>query len=566
MIKKNIDRLFDNRVKFVQSFVVLVVAILVVYLFGIQVFDIRHFKGTSHRTKKVFVLRGEIIDRNGFKLATDVTSYNLYAIKQDFDHTPEEIAEFLAPLLNTTKKQLVEKLKQNKKIILLKKGVDRKTANEIRAKHFRELALDSTDKRVYPQGILASHVLGYYNPNADIASGVEQTARAHLEDGGEEYTYEKTGDGKIVFNLMTDPKIFSQPLKGKTLKLTIDSAIQHVCEKALFKKVQETNALRGAAIVTDPKTGEILAFAVYPYYDPNEYNKYSPTNLKNWAIADVYPPGSTFKIITVSSGFISGKINKYSKILDTGKMKVGWWTITNHDYKKIPYPGSIDLAYLFKHSSNVASAKIAQMIPREEYYDILRMFNFGSKTGIDLPGESSGLLRDWKKWGVSDQASMGYGYGSSVTAIQMVSAIGTLANKGVWVTPHVIKYEDEEEEQKIVKRRVMEEAQAREIVDILVKSVDDNKLEKMNGFSLAAKTGTSQKPLENGKGYSKNKLYTSTIGFLPASDPKVLIYVVIDSAQGGGIWGSTVALPVFKEIALEVTKILNIAPDRQGET
>ncbi len=534
-----------------------------VYLFAIQIFDVRHYRGKTHRTKKLFILRGEIVDRNGIKLATDVTTFNLYARLSDGDTPKEELATFLAPLLNTTKKQLMIKLSQDKKNILLKKGIERKVADKIREAHYRELSLDETTKRVYPQGILASHVLGYYNPNADIASGVEKTAKEWLEDGGEQETYEKTGNGNIVFDLSTKPEKLTKPQRGKTLTLTIDSAIQHVCEKVLYKQIADKNAKRGAAIVMDPSNGEILAFAVYPYYNPNQYYKYSDKEFKNWPLTDVYPPGSTFKIITVSSGIISGQYNKNSRVLDTGKVKIGTWTIKNHDYKKFPYPGMIDLVYLLKHSSNVGSINIALSIPKERYYNILRSFNFGGRTGIDLPGEAKGLLKSWERWDKSDHASMGHGYGSSVTAIQMLAAIGAIANKGVWVTPHVIKYTPEQEAEKVARRRVMDEGQARDVTELLAKAVEESPNENLKDFTLAAKTGTSKKPNENGVGYS-NKLYTSTIGFLPASDPKVVIYVVVDSAQGGGIWGATVALPVFKEIALETAKILNLKPDKIG--
>ena len=198
----------------------------------------------------------------------------------------------------------------------------------------------------------------------------------------------------------------------------------------------------------------------------------------------------------------------------------------------------------------------------QEFHEALQLFGFGQRTGIDLPGESTGLLPKPSSWDVATHASMSYGYGASVTAIQMASAVNAIANGGVWVSPHVIKYSDAEAEQKVVKRRIMTEEQAKDITDLLVKSVEAGKgLAKMEDYTVAAKTGTSRRPNDNGVGYS-NKLYTSMVGFLPASDPKVTIYVVIDSPQGGGLWGSTVAGPVFRDIATEIVRILNINPDK----
>ncbi len=511
----------------------------------------------------MYVLRGEIVDRFGLKLAADKTTFVLYAHPAYYDHKPSELAEILSPLVNIPVRDLTKKLSQtNRKIITIKKDLDRKTIREIKKKGLRELSYEVKNTRVYPQGMLASHILGFYNPNADTAGGIEYRAKDYLEYVDKTITYEKAPNGDIIYNISVNPADVSAPVKGKTLTLTIDSAVQHVCEKYLLKATQKFNAPRAAAIVIDPKTGEILAFAVAPNYNPNEFSKYTMQEMKNWAITDVYPPGSTFKIITVASGFMNKKINKYSKINDTGKMKIGWWDVSNYDYKSKGAPGLIDLVYLFEHSSNIASIKIAQMMSDKEFYDSLKLFNFGEKTGIDLPGESAGLLPQPKNWDVATHGAMGYGYGASATAIQMAAAVSAIANRGVWITPHVIKYSPEEAEEKIVKRKIMEEQDAKDITELLVKSIENGKNPaKMDDFYIAGKTGTSRKPNTNGTGYS-NKLYTSMVGYFPATDPKVVLYVIVDSASGGGIWGSTVASPIFKEIATEIVRILNLTPDK----
>ena len=312
----------------------------------------------------------------------------------------------------------------------------------------------------------------------------------------------------------------------------------------------------------NPRNGEILAYAVYPYFDPNNFKSATSFQTKNWTLTDVFPPGSTFKTITIASAIELGKINRYSKINDTGKIKVGWWTIKNYDYNKHPNPGMIDLVTLFEHSSNVGSVLVAQKMSKHEFYDMLKRFGFGEKTGIDLPGESLGILKPANKWDASDHASMGYGYGSSVTAIQMASAVSAIANNGVRVTPHVIKYSPEEAAIKIKKTQVMTPEHAKLVTELLTTSINRSKSPiKSNSFNIAAKTGTSIKPKENGTGYT-NKLYTSIVGYMPASDPQVLIYVIVDSAQGGEIWGNTVAAPIFKEISTQVTHILNLQPDK----
>lgn len=561
----NRNKTFSERLIWIQGIFLFLILLFIVYLFCVQVMDMRHCrnKAKNQRRASSFVMRGNIYDRNGIKLATDTVYYDIFARKADFVHTPEELAKILAPILKVSQIDLTEKLRQNVSLISLKKNVDRHTRDEIAKLNLREIPMDKKSIRTYPQGTLAAHILGYYNFDADVASGVELTAKDVLESVTKTSNFEMTPKGNVIYNISTDPVAATKPVKGKDVTLTIDAAVQHVCEKELMKAIEKFKAHRGAVIIMNPRNGEILAYAVYPYFDPNNFKNATSFQTKNWTLTDVFPPGSTFKAITVASAMELGKINRYSKINDTGKIKVGWWTIKNYDYARRPNPGMIDLVYLFEHSSNVASVVIAQMMGKVEYYNMLKKFGFGEKTGIDLPGESVGLLKPPSKWDASDHASMGYGYGSSVTAIQMVSAVSAIANDGVRVTPHVIKYSPEEEAIKVRRIQVMTPEHARAVTDALTESINRGKSPiKSASYNIAAKTGTSIKPQENGRGYT-NKLYTSIVGYMPSSDPQVLIYVIVDSAQGGEIWGNTVAAPIFKEISTQIPHILNLQPDKK---
>ena len=555
----------EMRIKVVHVFLLGMFSIFIIYLFLLQIVDIKHYrvKAKNQRYSKNFIMRGQIVDRNGVRLATDQTSFNLYAHREYFDHSPEELAKILSPHLNLDEKTIVNSINRGSTVILLKKDVDRPTAETIKKLGLREISLDKKTERVYPQDELAAHIIGYYNPDAGTASGVELTAKEKLEDVDNNVSVQRTPRGDIIYESTTDPVLAATPLVGKTVTLTIDSAIQHVCERELLKMITEKQASRGAVIVTNPKNGEILGYAVYPRYNPNNYKKTSATKLKNWTLTDVFPPGSTFKTLTVAAGIESGKIRPDTKILDTGKMKVGNWTIQNYDYSKNPNPGMINLVYLLEHSSNVGSANIAMMMSPAEFYTILSDLGIGKKSGVDLAGESSGLLPKPFKWDKSRQVTMGYGYGASVTAMQMVGAVGAIANNGVRVTPHVIKYSPEEEAEKVKKVQALKPETAKAVSQLLAKSVSNSKsyinLEK---YTVAGKTGTSRKPKEGKKGFSE-ELYASVIGYLPANDPQILIYVVIDSASTGGpVWGNTVAAPVFKEVANQCARILNIPPDK----
>lgn len=562
--KANRFKTFDKRLGCWQVAFAFFAVAFICYLFAIQILDIKHYrmKAKRQRSSRNFIMRGDIFDRNGIKLASDKITFDIYAHPIDYDHSPEELARMLAPYLKISTVNLAQKLSEKESVITLKKDLDRKTVQAIKKLGLREVSFGKKNTRIYPQGTLAAHILGYYNFDADIATGVELTAKDQLEHVEKNVQTERTPDGNIIYSLGTDPVATTKPLKGNSLNLTIDTAIQHVCEQELYNMISKKQALRGTVIVMNPKNGEILAYAVYPYYDPNNYKKASMQQIKNWTLTDVLPPGSTFKTITVSSAMALGKINPSTKIYDTGKIKIGWWDIKNYDYSKHPFPGWINLEYLFEHSSNVGSIKVAQTMTSLEFWTMLKKFGLGSKTGIDLPGESIGILPNWKHWDSATHAAMGYGYGASVTPMQMVSAVSAIANNGVRVTPHVIKYSAEEAETKIKYTQVMDAQTAKNITRILASSINNSKAHvQLAHYTLAAKTGTSKKPKENAGGYS-NKLYTSMIGFLPASDPQVLIYVLVDSASGGDVWGSTVAGPVFVEIANQIASIMNLKPDK----
>lgn len=555
---------FDRRLRGWQILSLIFCIALTFYLFLVQIVDVKHYrkKAKRQRSAKNFIMRGSILDRNGIKLASDQTSYNVYAHKEYFDHTPEELAQILAPYLHVNKYTLRKNISRPQSIILLKKDIDRVTAEKIQGLELREISLDKKNERVYPQGRMAAHVLGYYNADAETAAGIELVAKDKLEHVEKDVNFERTPSGDVIYDVMTDPEMTTAPLKGKTVTLTIDSAIQHTCEAELAKVITSKRALRGTIVVMNPKNGEILGYAVYPNYNPNNYKKASQLQIKNWTLSDVFPPGSTFKVLTLASALESGRITPTTKILDTGKIKIGGWEIKNYDYSKRPCPGWIDLHYLLEHSSNVGSVKVAMTMTATEFYNVLSRFGIGHKTGIDLPGESSGILPGCRDWDKSRKATMGYGYGASVTAMQMASAVSALANNGVRITPHIIKYPEEEALKKVKATQVISSTNAHALTRILTQSIESSKSPaKLDNYTVAAKTGTSRKTKENGIGYT-DKLYTSIVGYFPASNPQVLIYVVVDSASGYDVWGSTIAAPVFREVALQTARIMNITPDK----
>ncbi len=564
-MEKDFTEKINKRIAVLQGLMTFAFIILAGYLFGVQVLDLSGYKakGIAIRSTNSPALRGNILDRNGIKLATDELVYEVYAHPCEYSskRPPEYLAEILSPALEMSKEEVLTKLKSKKRnIITLKKEVNRTSAEKIRKLGLREISVGTINRRFYPQGNIASHIIGYYSYLSKNSTGIENTGKSKLESITDTESVQRKANGDIIFDFDTDVNNITKKQKGKDITLTIDASVQYICEKELAKTIKETKAERGTVIVEDVTNGEILAYASYPNFDPNKFWEASQFDMKNWSLTDIYPPGSTFKIITVATAIDLGVLNEYSKVPDSGKMAIDKFVIRNHDLDKHPNPGMITLDYLFEHSSNVGSANIALMLDKDSYYSKLREFGFGQKTGIDLTAESMGLLPKPITWYKSRHASMGYGYGASVTAIQMISAVSAVANGGVRTTPHVIKYSAEELPNHVQTRQVISPETAHSVTRLLAKSIANGdtplNLEK---YTTCAKTGTSRKQVTSGAA-----VYASAIGYFPASAPKVAIYVVVDSPKTGVDYGGTIASPLFRKIATEVGTLLNIPSDKGG--
>ncbi|MGD9581246.1 MAG: peptidoglycan D,D-transpeptidase FtsI family protein [Vampirovibrionia bacterium] len=594
---------YQRRMKILAVFLLIGLFVLAGRLFQLQILSANDLKTKAEEMRKlkkssIHTYRGDVTDRNGIILASDVTLYNVYSHPTYYTdwvrENTDKLAEIISPYIDIPKEEVAEKLKLSEPFTInLAKKVSRRKILELKDKlaqtenenriQIRGIDFEKICERRYPQKTLAAHILGYIHHEAGIVTGVQNTAIKLLSSIKEmpetddkdpdkhknEFTnLEITGQGKLIYDKNTNVEGVVKPPKGNTLTLTIDAKLQYLCETELQKMIVERQAERGLVIMMNPKNGEILAMAIYPSYDPNNFRDVKTDVLKNWAIFDLYPPGSTFKILTVASGLETGVINTSSLINDTGKMNVQGWTITNYDYYQKGAPGMINLDYLLQHSSNIASAKIALMMDPKEHRKLLNQLGIGEKTGIDLPGETKGYLLPVKDWSLSTRATIGFGYGIATTPIQVASAVAALANDGIWVTPHVIKYSKEEAETKIVRKRVLSSATAKTTTKLLKNSIaNSNALAgKIPRYYVAGKTGTSRKLRTDNpsRGYSQD-IYTSFIGYFPADDPELLIMVVVDAPKGGAAWGNTVAGPVFNSIAREAARYLHIKPDKPNE-
>lgn len=568
--------LYNKRIKILVVCLLIALFVLIGRLYQLHIVNSEFLKKKSVQMRHqsyIHTYRGEIRDRNGILLASDITLYDVYAHPQyykkyEIEHT-DEIAKKLSLYLAIPADKLIKMLTQyDRSTVTLARKVNKNLVEKLRGLKINGLDFAKRNERRYPQGLLASHILGYMNSDSDISTGVEYSGKKILSNIPKMPEIEIDGLGEVIYNKDTQVEMVTAPPVGEPLALTIDSKLQHLCETELEKMIIEREADRGAVVMMDPRNGELLAFAVYPSYDPNNFKNVDPLTIKNWAITDVYPPGSTFKILTVASGLETGAININSTFNDTGQISVQGWTITNYDYYKNGAPGNINLMYLLEHSSNVGSAKIALSMKPKKHRDMLKKFGIGYRTGIDLPGESAGILKPLSEFDQITRATMGFGYGIASTPIQLASAVAAIANGGVWVTPHVIKYPETMAKTKIKYRRVLSPETAKTVTGLLKESISKSKAiaGKVPGYYVAGKTGTSRKPNPNGVGYIPNCVFTSFVGYLPADNPELLVMVLVDNPKGSEVWGNTVAGPVFNSIAEEAARYLNIKKDKPDES
>ncbi|MFA7339107.1 MAG: penicillin-binding protein 2 [Candidatus Obscuribacterales bacterium] len=521
---------------------------------------------TQRQQHNMLVHRGAITDRRGLPLAIDTTRYDIYVHVKLLKAEREEAAIKLAAIVKEPVSKISKLLNQGYPVVTLAKHLDRETADALQALNWAGIDIVPRPFRQYPEGALAAHLLGFTDAEFHGQGGVEQAEHEMLTNTGTIPKPQLDGKGHPILVPEREPSWDITPPLGRHVELTIDNYLQHLAEKELFAMCKHSHALKGAVILADPNTGEILAWANYPSFDPNHYNKYPYEILKNWSMVDVYQPGSTFKIITVCSGLETGAIKPNSTFYDGGSLTIGNRTIHNHDGGH----GTIDLKGLFIHSSNIASAMIGMAMTPKQFHDKLYDFGLGRRTGIELPGESRGLLTPAKYWTPIDAATTGFGQGAiAVTPLQLVAAVSAVANNGVWIQPHLIRrvYDPSngvtEKWIEPNKRRVVAPEVAKLVSRLLAENVYEGTqiAGQIPGYRVAGKTGTAQKVTANGRGYMAGQTIASFVGFLPASNPQLTCIAVIDSPQTDGRWGNTVAGPVFNAVGMEAARYLNISPD-----
>jgi cell division protein FtsI (penicillin-binding protein 3) len=513
-----------------------------------------------------YMPRRPVVDRDNNILAIDRPVYTVYSHPKLFNLSQEQIAEKIAPIIGKEKADLVKTFQNKRSGILLASGVSEDITDKLISLRLNGFEFIQKYSRFYPQDDLVADVVGYVNLDRRGQAGVEYSQEKLLERSGQTVRMSKSGNGSLMPNYVTEGFLNSDDLK---LQLTIDSRVQRVARAALKEQMTKFSAKRGAVVVMDAVDGSLLALVSQPTYNPNQYAKSDISLFKNWTVADLYEPGSTFKPVNVAIALENGTIKPDDTFEDPGSIKIGTHTIKNAEktgYRRLTIPE------ILQTSSNIGMVRMIQRIKPSIYYNWLERLGLGQKVETDLPFEVSGQLKSQEKFISSaiEPATTSFGQGFSLTPLQLVQLQGALANGGKLVTPHVVRglidtkggmhYSLTLPEP----RQIFSPTTTQKVVEMMetVVSSGTGKAARISGYRIGGKTGTAEKASPNG-GYIKGARITSFVAILPVESPRYVVFAVVDEPKGENAYGSTVAAPIVKTVMESLIPIEQIPPSQE---
>jgi cell division protein FtsI (penicillin-binding protein 3) len=502
--------------------------------------------------------RGDIVDRNGAPLATSTAADSLFAQPRSVGD-PVRVAARLAPLLGTRESELHALLTSDRAFVWIRRKLPPAVAAAVRALREPGLGLLAEPLRLYPNRELAAHIVGFEGADGGL-EGVERAFESDLAGTAGKTIVGRDALGRDVVM----QRVLQAPAPGRGVRLTIDRTIQYLAEREIDAAYRRTKAKAAMALVMDPQTGDLLAVAIRPTFNPNTFASVpSREVLRNRAITDPFEPGSTFKVILAAAALEEGVVRPEDQIFaENGAITIARTRI--RDWKKY---GWLTFAEVLQNSSNVGVIKVGQALGSDRYYRYMTRFGFGQPTGLGLPGESRGLLRDPARWSALSLPTMSIGQEVSVTALQLVAAFGAVANGGVLMQPRLVQatldgsgHELRRFEPRAV-RQVIAPETARTLTGLLVRVVEagTGHAAAIPGYAVAGKTGTAQKLDPATHRYSHAPGVLSFVGFVPAEAPRLVMLVMLDEPKNEK-WGSEAAAPIFAAIGGEVLRYLDVAP------
>lgn len=497
--------------------------------------------------------RGMITDRNGYPLAISTSVFSIWMNPKELTMDASSMHS-LATLLGMKSKDIQLILQRNKnknrEFIYLKRQVPPPIAKEIKSLHIPGIYLQQDYKRFYPEGEVAAHVIGFTNIDDHGQEGLELAYNDWLSGVSGKERVIKDRTGRVIDNVQQLQK--QKP--GNDLVLSLNRRIQYLAYRELLDGVKKNVAVSGSVVVLDVKTGEILAMVNQPSYNPNNMGSGLPKDyLRNRAVTDVFEPGSTMKSFSVATALESGKYEPDSMIDTTP----GWIRIGNHTFHDEHLKGVISLTQILQYSSNVGMSKVILTLPPNQLWNLLHRMGFGESTGIGFPGEQTGRLANRPVWKPQALATLSFGYGISITPLQLAHAYATLANDGIKVPLSLIRVNKPP-----LGERVVDEKIAHNMLDMLRSVLEKGGTgtpAQVPGYTVAGKTGTAW--ISANKRYEKHRYTSSFVGIAPASHPRLVVAVIIHDPQGKQYYGGYVSGPVFEKIMEGSLRILNVPPD-----
>jgi len=512
---------------------------------------------------RLFMPRRQVVDRNMDVLAMDKPAYAMYVHPKLFDKSNQEIAKQLAVILGKDVGELEKKFESKKSGILLASELPEEVADRISSLRLNGIELIPKFSRFYPQQDLLANVVGYVNVDRQGQAGVEYSQEKLLERSVRTARLSRTGNGTVMPNYLPEGFLHFDDLR---LQLTIDSRLQRIARNALQKQMQKYRAQRGAVIVMDAWDGSLLTLVSLPTYNPNQYSQANVSLFKNWAVADLYEPGSTFKPINVAIALEAGIVKPEETFNDPGYIQVGDRTIKNAENKSY---GRINIAQILQYSSNIGMVQIIQRFQPSVYYRWLERLGLGQTLATDLPFAVASQLKTPAKFLASpiEAATASFGQGFSLTPLQLVQLHGALANGGKIVTPHVVKGLIDSKGQMHytpsfpTPRQLFSPLTAQKVVEMMETVVTNGtgKASQIPGYRIAGKTGTAQKASRSG-GYINGAKITSFVAILPVETPRYVVLALVDEPKGANAFGGTVAAPIVKEVIEALITIEQIPP------
>ena len=503
--------------------------------------------------------RGPILDRSGQVLAVSSRADTLYVTPAKVEDAGR-LAARLAPILGEPARDLTRKLTASKKFAPVRRRLTPDMARAVRELRDPSLTLVDDSLRLYPNRELAAQLIGFEGAEGRGLAGMEQVWDAHLAGVEGRAVVERDALGREMTGA---PIVLKPSVAGQGIMLTLDATLQYLAEKEVDAAWRRTRAKAAMAVAMDPRTGEILAMAIRPTFNPNSFGSASDDDRRVRAVTDPFEPGSTFKVIMAASALEEGVVRPSDRVYaENGAITVANTTI--HDWKKY---GWLTFAEVLQNSSNVGSIKVGMSLGKERYYKYMSGFGFGASTNLGLPGESRGQLRPPAQWSGLSLATMSIGQEISVTAVQLVAAFGAVANGGRLMQPQIIRAvldaqgrELRSFEPKAV-RQVISPETARTLTEMMVNVVGNGtgRHAAIPGYEVAGKTGTAQKMDPATKRYSRAPGVLSFVGFVPADDPRLAMIVLLDEPKNEK-WGSEAAAPMFAAIGREALRYLNVPP------